>query len=257
MKEPKILFWDLETMMNPEAVMDVFPGLSNYPGLTLKASLNSILCFGYKFLGDKEVSCLNAWDYKGWKKSVNDDEKLVKDAYKILEKADAFVTHNGRRFDLKFFNSRAIMYGLPALPTIPHIDTCQVAKSKLLLFNNKLNTVAKHLGIEQKLENGGWQLWVDVQKRNPKAMELMEKYCKQDVKVLEQIYLKLRPYMNQIPNYNLFDENGEVRCPSCGSYNVHKDGTRRTKTALSQRYKCSDCGSRSSDSSKSSVLRSY
>lgn len=253
--EPKILFWDLETLMNPEEVMKIFPGMSNYPGLTLKASINSIICFGYKYLGDKEASCINAWDFPGWEYSTNDDGELVAAAYEILKDADAIVTHNGKRFDLKFFNSRAVYHGFAPLPKIPHIDTCTLSRSNLFLFNNRLNTVAKYLGVEEKMDNGGWELWIDVQKRDPGAMEIMTEYCKQDVEVLEQVFMKMRPFINNLPNHNIFGEGDKHVCPTCGSSHVHKHGFKRTKTQTYQRYLCQDCGSVSRSDKKDTLLR--
>jgi len=138
-----------------------------------------------------------------------------------------------------------IYHGFSPLNRIPSIDTCQVAKSKLFLFNNRLNTLAKFLKTETKLENGGWSLWEDVLKRKPKAQKLMAKYCMQDVEVLEQVFLKLRPLIGNLPNYNLFYGKDSKVCPNCGSHRITKDGTRMTRTGLRQRYICNNCGTKS------------
>jgi predicted RNA-binding Zn-ribbon protein involved in translation (DUF1610 family) len=252
MKKPNIIFWDLETLPNLDRVMKNLPGMSAYPGLTLKASHNSIICMGYKRLGDKKARCINAWDFKGWKKDVNDDYDICKASYDILKDADGMVTHNGRRFDVKFLNSRLAWHGLPTLPKIPHIDTCVLSKSNLFLFNNRLNTVAAHLGCELKMENGGWELWSRVLKRHKTSMKTMTKYCKQDVEVLEQVFLKLRPFATNIPNHNLFygDPKTNFVCPSCGTDALIKHGTRISKTAVRQRYLCTSCGSTCSTKKK-------
>lgn len=244
-KVPKIITFDLETLANMDQIMNVLPGLSAYPGLTLKASINSVICFGYKVLGEKKAQCVSAWDFpSAWKKDVNNDYHVVKKAKEILESADGIITHNGIRFDLKFLNSRLVYHGLTPIPKIPHIDTCSVAKSRLFLFNNRLNTVAKHLGCELKMENGGWGLWEKVLKRDPKACATMTKYCKQDVEVTEEVFLKLRPMITNIPNHNLFGSKplNDVACPNCGSKHSHKNGTRMLTKGPVQRYCCNDCG---------------
>ena len=237
--------------------MKVLPSLSDYPGLTLKASINSIICFGYKVWGEKEVNCINAWDFPSWKKDVNNDKELLKSLSEILNDADAVVTHNGRRFDWKFIQTRLSYHNLPPLPRIIHIDTCAVSKANLLMFNNRLNTLSKFLTSEEKLENGGWQLWCDVLVRDKKAMDLMERYCKQDVQALAAVFKKLLPYINGIPNYNIFRASEKEVCPTCGSTRIHKNGTVASKTAIRHRFRCMDCGSSSSKHSENKPLKSF
>lgn len=256
LKEPRILIWDIETLPNLKEVMRVFPQLSDYPGLTLKAQFNSIICFGYKFLGDKSVKCINAWDFPEWDKDVNADGPLIDKALEILSKSDAIVTHNGKRFDWKFFQTRLLIQGKNLLHKIPHIDTCAVSKSNLFGLNNRLNTLAKLTDSGQKLENGGWDLWCKVLERETKSMELMTRYCKQDVAVLEKVFLKLRPLISNLPNWNLFTDTGEKVCPSCGSIKIQSYGLRRTKTNLYRRFRCNDCLSVSQSPISRELLRS-
>lgn len=226
-------------------VMKVFPQLSNYPGLTLKATVNTIICFGWKLFGKDQqaVSCVNAWDYASWAYDINDDRAVCLAAYDILKDADAVITHNGRRFDWKFLQTRLLFHGIPPLPKINHIDTCVLAKSNLFLFNNKLNTVAKFLTEEEKIDNGGWDLWVRVSQRENEACRLMSEYCQQDVITLEAVFRELRPFAVNLPNHGLFTEGAKRVCPSCGSSRHVKYGTRHTKAARYQRFMCTDCRS--------------
>lgn len=250
MGEPRIILLDIETLPSLTSVMRVFPQLSDYPGLTLKASVNSIICFGYKVFGESNVHCINAWDFKEWNKDVNNDFKIVKRISEILQDADAVVTHNGKRFDFKFIQTRLLHWGLKPIHKIPHIDTCQISKNHLLMFNNRLNTLSKFMTTEEKLENGGWDLWVKVMQRDKKAQELMAKYCKQDVVTLNAVFKKLLPLISNIPNYNLYRSHDNPCCSSCGSTRVQKKGTITTKSAIKQRFYCLDCGSWMSDNKK-------
>jgi DNA polymerase elongation subunit (family B) len=254
-KEPKIVLFDIETLPDLRMAMQHFTELSRYPGLTLKASINSIICFGYKVVGEKETHCISAWDYPSWNKDVNDDARIVEEAYRILSDADAVVTHNGKRFDWKFLQTRILKHGMKPLQDTKHIDTCSLAKSNLLLFNNRLNTLAKTFGVQQKLDNGGWDLWVKVLQRDKKAMETMVKYCKQDVNVLNDVFKVLRPFAKNIPNYNLYGSSPKGTCPNCGGTRLEKSGFITTKTQKRQRYKCKDCGSSCSHPMNSELLR--
>jgi DNA polymerase elongation subunit (family B) len=246
-KTPKIIIWDIETLPDFPQVMKVYPGISAYPGLTLKASISSIICVGWKELGSKRLNCISAWDFKTrWQKNVNDDYSVCKAAYAVLKDADCIVTHNGKRFDWKHLQTRLLVNGLPTLPKIPHIDTCSVAKRHLLSFNNRLNTLAGFLSDTKKLEHEGWELWEKVWKRNHAAMMKMEKYCIQDVVVLEKIFKRLRPLMGDLPRYNLFNGNSHS-CPNCGNLKLTRDGTCTRTNGLFQRYICKECGTMSQE----------
>jgi DNA polymerase elongation subunit (family B) len=251
------MLFDIESMPDLAAVMSVLPNLSDYPGLTLKASINSVICFGYKIWGEKQIHCLNAWDYPSWKKNINDDYALLKDISELFSDVDAVVTHNGKRFDWKFIQTRLVHHGLPPLPKVLHIDTCAVSKNSLLMFNNRLNTIAKFMTAEEKLENGGWLLWQKVMGRDKKSMDLMERYCKQDVQTLEAVFKKLLPFITNMPNYNLFRSHEKECCPNCGSTRYQKMGFRTTKTAIYQRVRCLDCGTTSSRTSDKKPFKTY
>lgn len=237
---PEIIVLDIETMPDFKEIIKVWPGLSAYPGLTLKASITSIICFGYKYLGEKTTHCLNVWDTKGYKGDINNDKQLVKTIYEILKDADAVITQNGKRFDWKFIQTRLMKYGFPPLNKIPHIDTKQLAKQNLFLFNNRLSTIGKVLVDDDKMDNGGWDLWVKVYQGDKKAMEKMSRYCKQDVRLTEKVFNKLKPFATNIPNHNLWSEGKKV-CPSCGSKRLKSNGWKRTKTKEYRQMRCLDC----------------
>lgn len=242
-KVPKVVVFDIEILRDINKVDDIWFSVGNYPGLTLKASINSIINFGYKILDDKEAHVISAWDFPdAWQENVNDDSGLCLLIYDILHDADAVITHNGKNFDWKFIQTRLMVNGLPPLPKIPHIDTKVLAKSNLFMFNNKLDTISKFLTSERKMESGGQNLWTLVRKRNKDACAKMAKYCKQDVETTEAVFNKLKPFATNLPNRNLFDQDGHS-CPSCGSKDVQKYGKTYTKTAEYQRYKCNSCHS--------------
>lgn len=261
MSKPKIVLWDLETLPDVRKHIRNLPEYnSDRYGLTLKADVNTILCFGYKLYNQGKVECKNVWDFKSGQKNINDDYELVKFAYNMLHDADAIVTHNGINFDLKFLNTRLSIHGLPPLPKITHIDTCSLSKNKLFLIKNRLNSLADALSTERKMENGGWSLWERLalskwegsKEQISRDKNTMSKYCKQDVVVLEKVFDKLKPYMSTLPNRNLFDGDG-FDCPSCGSHKMQKRGEQKTKTTIYQRYQCQDCGSWSKEMKKGLV----
>lgn len=256
-KKPKVILWDIETLPDMNEAMKVWPKLSDYPGLTMKATITTIICGGYKELGSKKTHCINAWDFKGWKKNVNDDYEVVKKIYDILKDADVVITHNGRRFDWKHLQTRLLVHGMRPLHEIIHIDTCVLAKSNILSFNNSLNILTQAFVKDKKIENGGWDLWVKVRNRDKKAMAMMTKYCKHDVIILEKLFNKLRPFAKAMPNFNIYVTDVFKHCRTCGSTNLIKFGFRPSATGIKQRYICNSCGSSSYSKpiNKNPVLR--
>lgn len=245
--EPRVLLLDIETLANLKEIMKILPGISNYPGLSMKASLNSVICFGYMWSDDKKAKVVSAWDdSKKWAKDVNDDSYVLERILEIVHDADIVVTHNGRRFDWKFIQTRLLKHGLAPMRKTIHVDTCSIARQHLYLFNNKLDTLAKFFTDEEKMENGGWELWCKVLERDKKSMELMEKYCAQDVKTLQAVYQKLRPFITSMPNMNIIRSGEDFVCPKCGSTRIMRRGTGHNKSGSYHKVYCSDCLSWSS-----------
>lgn len=242
MADPRIICFDLETIPNLPEALRVWPSLSYVPSGTIRASVSSIICAGWKVYGKSEpVHCINAWDFPGWTYDVNDDRALCEAIAPVIAEADCVVTHNGKRFDWKFLQTRLRKHKLPPLPPIHHVDTCSEARKHMLVFNNRLNTVAKFLTEKEKKEHEGWELWVKVHGRNAEAMRTMTEYCMQDVLVLEDVFAELRPLIQTLPNQNLFSPLKEKVCPNCGSTRLKSEGRRYTKTKAYRRYCCADC----------------
>ena len=71
----------------------------------------------------------------------------------------------------------------------------------------------------------------------------MVEYNKKDVAILEQIYLRLRPWIKGHPNVGVYMENDSVTCPYCGSINISPTvDFVYTQVNKYQVYRCEDCG---------------
>ena len=243
--EPKIMLYDLETMPDLDAAMEVFTQLSQYPGLTLKAEINSIICFGYREYGKGiKAKCKSVWDMPGWKGDINDDKEICEFIVSILDTADCVVTFNGKRFDEKFIATRCAIHGLEFPMKIKHVDLYQVVKANFSFFRNNLKTSAKILTNEFKMSHEGWGLWVKVRKLIRSSMREMVAYCKQDVDVMEPMFKRLRPRIKGIPDHNLFQIAGSKHlCTKCGSSRHHSHGWVYSAAYRKKRFKCVDCKS--------------
>jgi hypothetical protein len=195
---------------------------------------SGLICAAWKWLGEKEVRA--AWIDP---ERPDDDRALIGELYDVLSAADVLVAHNGDEFDLVKFRARAIFHGLPPIPPIPTIDTLKIARKEFKFNSNRLDYLGNFLGIGRKIPTS-FKLWLKVMAGDPDALETMVRYNKQDVRLLERVYLTLRPYIKNHPNENLF---GEVECcPTCGSKHFTRRGFKAQRTTRRQQYQCSKCG---------------
>lgn len=173
-------------------------------------------------------------------KDHTDDKRVVQRMHEVLSKADVLCGHNGDAFDLKKFNARAIFYGLEPIPPKPSIDTLKEARKHFKFSSNRLDYLGQYLGLGKKMDTPKG-LWMDVLKGKSKAIKTMVEYNKKDVVLLRRVYEKLKPFMRNHPNRNLFSQ--EECCPTCSSENYQSRGYRLTRTTRRRQYQCQDCGS--------------
>lgn len=167
---------------------------------------------------------------------------VVQDAYDLLEEADAVVHYNGKNFDTRVLNREFVDYGLGKPAPYHQIDLYKVVKENFHLPSYKLDFVAQHFGLGQKVPHKGMELWDGCMKGDEKSWKVMEKYNKQDVHLLHDLYELLLPWIKNHPNHALYSDSNRPLCPNCGSTHIIKKGMEYTQTQAYQRYKCEDCG---------------
>jgi uncharacterized protein YprB with RNaseH-like and TPR domain len=238
LKKPKILVFDIETTPNLGYVW----GKWQQDVIEYKTEW-TMLCFAYKWLGEKKTIAVGQNKFS--------EEILVRRLHSLFEEADIVIAHNGNSFDVKMCNAKFIEFGLDPPSFYKSIDTKLVAKRYFRFNSNKLDDLGNLLGLGRKIQTGGFQLWTGCMAGDKKSWDLMLKYNKQDVVLLEKVYLKLRPWMDNHPAINLLVDKSDA-CPKCGGGPLHKRGTvKYNKTTVVQRYQCQNCGgwsqSRTSD----------
>lgn len=234
---PRIILWDIETTQNIVAVF----GLKNNDWINADNILQEryIVCASWKVLGEDKVHAVSTLDDPArFKKNPHDDSHVVATLHKVLSEADVIVAHNGDSYDLKFTEGRMLINGLPPLPPITKIDTLKVARDRFLFNANNLNYLGKVLGCGEKVYTTPG-LWLRVLNGEVAAIKEMVKYNKQDVLLLEKVFLKLQPYVANHVNRQLYGEEG---CPRCGSKKFQSRGFHRAVTQIYRRFQCSKCG---------------
>lgn len=233
-KKLKVLIFDLET-----APMKAYVWGRWNQNISLDATISEwfIICWSAKWLYSDEV----LGDVLTKEEILQeDDSRVVKSLYDIINKADIIVAHNGNRADIPWMNTRFILNGLG--PTKPYfsIDTCSISKKNFGFSSNKLDALATYFGFSNKIETS-FKLWKGCLNGDEESLKYMLEYNKMDVKILEEVYLKLRPWIKNHPNMsNLLDEDC---CPFCGKNSLKEVENEYYYTNVNKYklYRCDSC----------------
>lgn len=196
-----------------------------------------IMSFAAKWLDSDEIV------YEENRKE--DDKRIVASLVKLFDVADIVVAHNGDRFDFPQVMGRALVHGIKPPSPYKIVDTLKTAKREFAFPSNSLQYLAIALGCDEKENHKqfpGFELWLECLRGNEAAWKEMKMYNIQDVIVLEEIYLKMRPFIRNHPNVAVFGDNAKMQCPKCGGYHLQKRGFAYTNVGKYQRYRCTDCG---------------
>lgn len=186
---------------------------------------------------------------------VGDDERIVRELWKVIDEADIIIAHNLEKFDKKKANTRFLKYDLKLPSPYESIDTLLHARKKFAITSNRLDYIAKNfLGIEGKMDTPKG-LWWKAMEGDEESLQIMADYCDQDIAVLEDVYLWLRPYIQPHPNIGLYIEEDVHSCPSCGGTDLHHIGDYHTTVNIYDSYRCNDCGALSRSRQTSTPIK--
>lgn len=230
--KPKVLLFDIETMANKAFVWGKYE-----QDVIAYIQEGYMLSWSAKWLGGKTIT-RGLRDYKGYKPYSPDDSKLVKELHDLFNEADILIAHNGDKFDIKKSNTAFIKNGL--LPPEPYktVDTLKIARRYFAFNSNKLDDLGQFLGCGRKIKHPGFDMWLGCEAGEEKDWDLMLKYNRQDVLLLERVYKKLLPWIENHPTF----KDGILDCPNCHKQNFHKKGQDFFRGVKSQRNKCNECG---------------
>lgn len=165
---------------------------------------------------------------------------MIREVYDLVNQADALVTYNGDRFDLKILNQEFLLHGFDPPRPYKSIDLLKTMKKKFRGTSNKLDYWLKKLGLGAKVQHRGHSLWLDCMNGKAAAFKEMEEYNIGDVVELEKLYDRVLPWIHNHPVIGAFDDS--TCCPACKSTKLRREGWRVTKTRKYQRFQCAECG---------------
>lgn len=224
----RILLLDIETSPNTAHVWGLW---DQNIGLNQILETSRVLCYSCKWYGQREVFFDSVYQ--------SSETAMLKGVHKLLSEADAVVHYNGTKFDIPTLNKEFVLNNLLPTPPAKQIDLLKVCRREFRFPSNRLDYVASALGFGKK-RKVDHQLWIDCMNMDPKAWKEMERYNKHDVKLLEMVYTRLKPWIKNHPNYNLYGRTNV--CSVCGSRHLQSRGTAITQALRYERFQCQDCG---------------
>lgn len=227
----KILLLDIETAPNTAHVWGLFK-----QNISISQLMDSsyVMCWSAKWLGEERVMFDSVHKSK--------PHRMLNGIYKLLEEADVVVHYNGTRFDIPTLNKEFLLHDMKPPATYRQVDLLKTARGQFRFPSNKLDYVAKALGVGGKIKHSGHDLWVRCMAGENAAWSEMEEYNKNDVTLLEQVYFRLLPWIKGHPNHAQYVEGENEKCPNCGGEHLHKRGYSYTAVGKFQRYQCNACG---------------
>ena len=173
---------------------------------------------------------------------AENDKRITKSIWLLLDEADIVVAHNGDKYDLPKIRSRFLLNNLPPVTPYRSIDTLKVAKREFGFISNKLDAIATELQIQGKNPHG-MKMWVDCMNGDEEILKEMLEYNEQDVYLLEEVYLKFRPHIKNHPNVTIDLDLDKPACTTCGSDDIFLDGSYSTQVNSYDTYRCKNCNS--------------
>jgi hypothetical protein len=225
--DQKVLILDIEWKPTKAYVWGPF---KQYVGDNQIIEFGGLLCIGCKWLGEKKVHLFSEWEHG--------HVGMIEAAYAMMNEADVIIGFNSDKFDIPKLLGEGLLHGIPPVAPTTSIDLYKAIK-RFGYFRSSLGHIAPFLGIGKKMEHEGMALWVKVINGEERAQRRMGRYCGQDVRLTERLYLKIRPY---IRNHPYLGQAGRGDCPACGGHHSHSRGNVRTRFFQKQRLVCQDCG---------------
>ena len=239
--KPRILYFDLESSLMEGYFFRIWD--ENIPMRRVKKQ-SHLLSASWAF-NDEEVQGVRVSPEQV---KVSDDLDVVVKMVEAVNSADLIVTFNGKKFDVKLLNTRALFWGLPPIRQPKHIDLFEQAKRVFKFPSNSMQNISMYLGEEGKLQTSGNNLWErcaewENYEECDKALEEMLLYNKKDIDATRDLYYRFQGWMKNVPNLgtitNENTENKTLRCVHCGSDDIFAMNDKTYTSASSfDLYRC-------------------
>lgn len=196
--------WKKKAQFFREAESQTAEELYNRAGIYAEFGRIVTIAVGYFITNENESLSLRVKAFSG-----HNEKSLLLEFKNLLEehfnsKKIRLCAHNGKEFDFPYIGRRMVVNEIPVPDTlnlsgkkpweVPHLDTMELWKFGDYKHFTSLDLLAGLFGIESSKDDiDGSQVNEVYYKEN--GLDRITEYCKRDVMVLAQVYLR----MNQMP----------------------------------------------------------
>lgn len=203
-----------------------------------------MLTWAGKWYGEDTIYSDKLTNYNMFNEDPHNDVRIVETLWDMIDQADIIVAHNGIAFDTAWFRSRCMIHGLRPPSPFKEVDTLKEIRRGFRFPSNSLKSLMIDLDLERKIETGGFELWARCMRGEREAFETMQEYNIGDIVSLEELYIKLLPWIRNHPNAALYYDDNLTRCTGCGSDDLELIENRNSYTGVSvfAVHRCNSCG---------------
>ena len=235
-RSARILLLDIETSLMK---FYSFSPKTEYISHHLMIQDWSVLCWAAKWLFEPEIMGQVVTPEESMNRQ---DKRILGELWELIDEADIIVTQNGIEFDLKKLNSRFLMADFKRPSRYMNVDTLQVSRSEFGWSYNRLDALGQKFGIGKKSDME-IEDWIRCSEGSQEHLTKMIDYCKRDVApLLEDVYLRMLPWIRNHPNLGLYTTHDRDVCPNCESENLEWGEKYPTPQGLWLGFRCGDCG---------------
>lgn len=177
LKEFRIGFWDIETS-------------------GLAATFAGLFCATIKVLGQEPVT-YRIDESPNYHAQPWDDKWLATQIRDELETLQIAIGYNNNMFDTPFLNSRLVKHKERVIsPIVKHVDLYLVARYRMKLHSNRLESLIEHLGTSTRKTPLSPETWRRAASGEKESLDEIVKHNVPDVVALEEAFLRLIPFMD-------------------------------------------------------------
>lgn len=241
---PRVLLFDIETLP-----LEVYTWQLHHNDYIPHENIIkdwSLSCWSAKWLLEPEMYGAVV---TGREAKRRDDERILKPLWKLINQADVVIGQNSNKFDIKKINTRFLFYGMGDTMPYVSIDTLSASRSKFGFTSFKLDYMNKYLGLNGK-NHVDMNDFRACAQGDDSALQKMYEYNQKDVLILEEFYMRVRPYIKH-PNFAAWSgkvvelAEDEYKCPVCSGIVTENKMTGTWRSPAGHTYsafRCPHCG---------------
>ena len=233
----RVLTLDIERFPALAAVYDLRTSYIPHTSIVQPSRMCSLAA---KWLGDDEVIFLSEYDFERGRLTKTARKHMLREAWRLVDQADAVVTFNGARFDLPHLTTEWVLAGMSEPRPVKSIDLYAVGRKRLRFESNSLAYMCKRLGLPAKGDYGGMTAMLAAMNGDREVWERLRDYNAQDIISTEALYLRLQGHNPGHPM--LGPASDELLCNQCGHTDLEQAGWNRAIVLERAQYRCRHCG---------------